>query len=147
MDKTIARMCTSVAPFTVTNVRTNCKSAYCKKTFFGQKNSRTEFDWLKFIHSEKATKFCEIFTLILSYIVPVKSKVKILQNFVAFLEYMNFTWNYRTFLRLLFPNLFYQRNTQGNLRHNKSWRRLKVRVSEDKEVLGTFLIQFSIVLS
>ena len=46
---------------------------------------------LKFIYSEKATKFCEIFTLILSYvIVPVKSKVKISQNFVAFSEYMNF---------------------------------------------------------
>ena len=37
LDKTIVRMCTSVAPFTVTNVRTNCKSAYCKKThFFGK---------------------------------------------------------------------------------------------------------------
>ena len=32
---------------------------------------------LKFIYSEKATKFCEIFTLILSYVVPVKSKVMI----------------------------------------------------------------------
>ena len=39
---------------------------------------------LKFIYSEKVTKFCEIFTLLLSYVVPVKSKVKILQNFVAF---------------------------------------------------------------
>ena len=46
---------------------------------------------LKFIHSEKATKFCKIFTLLLSYVVPVKSKVKILQNLVAFSEYMNFT--------------------------------------------------------
>ena len=46
---------------------------------------------LKFIYSEKATNFCEIFTLLLSYVVPVESKVKILQNFVAFLEYMNFT--------------------------------------------------------
>ena len=46
---------------------------------------------LKFIYSEKATKFCEIFTLLLSYVVPVKSKVKISQNFVAFSEYMNFT--------------------------------------------------------
>ena len=46
--------------------------------------------YVKFIYSEKATKFCEIFTLLLSYVVPVKSKVKILQNFVAFLEYMNF---------------------------------------------------------
>ena len=45
---------------------------------------------VKFIHSEKATKFCEIFTLLLSYVVPVKSKVEILQNFVAFSEYMNF---------------------------------------------------------
>ena len=44
----------------------------------------------KFIYSEKATKFCEILTLLLSCVVPVKSKVKILQNFLAFSEYMNF---------------------------------------------------------
>ena len=46
--------------------------------------------FLKLIYSEKATKFCEIFTLLLFYVVPVKSKVKISQNFVAFSEYMNF---------------------------------------------------------
>ena len=45
---------------------------------------------LEFIDSEKATKFCEIFPLLLSYGVPVKSKGKISQNFVAFSEYMNF---------------------------------------------------------
>ena len=45
---------------------------------------------IKFIYSEKATKFCEISTLILSYVVQVKSKVEISQNFVAFSEYMNF---------------------------------------------------------
>ena len=45
------------------------------------------YTMVKFIYSEKATKFCKIFTLLLSYVVPVKSKVKILQNFVAFLEY------------------------------------------------------------
>ena len=61
----------------------------------------TEFGWgqmstkqlkmlFKFIYSEKTAKFCEIFTLLVSYVVPVKSKVKILQNFVAFSEYMNF---------------------------------------------------------
>ena len=35
-------------------------------------------------------------TLILSYVVPVKSKVEISQNFVAFRKYMNFTrnWNF-----------------------------------------------------
>ena len=42
-------------------------------------------------YSEKATKFCEIFTLLLPYAVPVKSKVKISQNFVASSEFMNFT--------------------------------------------------------
>ena len=36
---------------------------------------------LKFIYFEKATKFCEISTLLLSYIVPVKSKVEISQNY------------------------------------------------------------------
>ena len=46
---------------------------------------------LKFINSEKVTKLCEIFTLLFSYLVPVKSKVKIWQNYVAFVEYMSFT--------------------------------------------------------
>ena len=44
---------------------------------------------VKFIYSEKATKFCEISALLLSYAEPVKSKVEILQNFVAS-GYMNF---------------------------------------------------------
>ena len=46
--------------------------------------------YLKLVYSEKATKFCEISTLLLSYLVPVKSKMEISQNFVAFSEYMNF---------------------------------------------------------
>ena len=50
----------------------------------------TSFATLKFIYSEKATNFCKISTLLLSYVVPVKSKVEIFQNFVAFSEYMNF---------------------------------------------------------
>ena len=44
--------------------------------------------WLKLIYSEKATKFCQISTILLTV---VKSKVEILQNFVVFSEYMNFT--------------------------------------------------------
>ena len=47
---------------------------------------------LKFMYSEKATKFCEISTVDLSNVVPVKSTVEILQNFLAFSEYMNFTY-------------------------------------------------------
>jgi hypothetical protein len=49
------------------------------------------FDPLKYIYSEKATKFCEMSTVDLFYVVPVKSTVEISQNFVAFSEYMNFT--------------------------------------------------------
>ena len=53
---------------------------------------------IKFIYSEKATKFCEIFILLLTVCTVVKSKVKISQNFVAFSEYMNFknqSYNFR----------------------------------------------------
>ena len=45
---------------------------------------------IKFMYSEKATYFCEISTLDLSYVVTVKSTVEISQNFVVFSEYMNF---------------------------------------------------------
>jgi hypothetical protein len=50
----------------------------------------TYFSSLKFIYSKKVTKFCEISMVDLSYVVPVKSKVEISQNIVAFSEYMNF---------------------------------------------------------
>ena len=46
--------------------------------------------FLKFIYSEKGTKFCEISTLLLTGTTMDKSKVEISQNFVAFSEYMNF---------------------------------------------------------
>ena len=43
------------------------------------------------MYSEKATKLCKIFPLLLTVCTVVKSKRKISQNFVAFSEYMNFT--------------------------------------------------------
>ena len=46
---------------------------------------------VKFTYSEKATKFCEISTLLLSVCTVDKSKVEISQNFAAFSEYTNFT--------------------------------------------------------
>ena len=49
---------------------------------------------IKFIYSEKATKFYKISTVDLSYIVTVKSMVEISQNFVAFSEYINFNSAY-----------------------------------------------------
>ena len=48
------------------------------------------FKIVKFIYSEKATNFCEISTVDLSYEVTVKAIVEILQNFVAFSENMSF---------------------------------------------------------
>ena len=44
----------------------------------------------KFIYFKKATNFCKISTVDLSYVVMVKSMVEILQNFLTFSEYMNF---------------------------------------------------------
>ena len=67
-------------------------------------------DHVKFIYSEKATKFCTIFTLLLSYVAPVKSKVKILKSFVAFSEYMNFNKYFR-----FGPKLYFK------LSWNSSW--------------------------
>ena len=52
--------------------------------------SKNKNELLKFIYSENATNFCEISTVDLSYVVTVKSSVKILENFVAFSEDMNF---------------------------------------------------------
>ena len=46
---------------------------------------------VKFIYSEKATKFCEIFPILLTTVHTVKCKGNILKKFVAFSEYMNFT--------------------------------------------------------
>ena len=43
---------------------------------------------VKFVYSEKATKFCEISTLLLSTVDTDKRNVGISQSFVAFSEYM-----------------------------------------------------------
>ena len=43
------------------------------------------------VYYEKATQFCKISTLFLSTVNTDKSKVEMLQNFVAFSEYTNFT--------------------------------------------------------
>ena len=54
---------------------------------------------LKFIYSDKATIFCEIFPLLLTTVHTVKSKRKISQNFVAFSEYMNFNFAVRSYTK------------------------------------------------
>ena len=72
---------------------------------FKREQNVFEFDAqlaLKFIYSEKATKFCKISTLYLTVCIVVKSKVEISQNFVAFSEYMNFN-----FLLIFKQTVFY----------------------------------------
>ena len=61
------------------------------------KETKFCFVFIKFIYSEKATKFWEIFTLLLTVCTVVKSKVKISQSFVAFSEYVNFNYEYEIF--------------------------------------------------
>ena len=61
-----------------------------KNSLKTQKMHFCPFLSLKFIYSEKATKFSKISTNYLSYVLPVKELVEILQNLVAFSEYMNF---------------------------------------------------------
>ena len=76
------------------NVPTSAEKVLCnKKEKALVNNDFTLLLNVKLICSEKATEFCEIFTLILTTVHAVKSKVKISQNFVAFSEYMNFIKN------------------------------------------------------
>ena len=70
----------------------------CSLSFKRQGAKQASFLEVKFIYSEKATKFCEISTLILSVCTVDKSKVEILQIFVAFSEYTNFKAFYKAAL-------------------------------------------------
>ena len=69
--------------------------------------------YIDFIFIEKATKICNIFPLLLTVCTVVKSKGKILQNFVVFSEYMNFRHEKRCqILQTLFWVFQYSRNSQ-----------------------------------
>ena len=72
---------------------------------------------LKFIYSEKATNFCEISTVDLSYIVTVKSMLEISQNFVAYSEYMNFS-STKFALLFIFSDHMEQPNIRVKIRQN-----------------------------
>ena len=76
---------------------------------------------IKFIYSEKATKFCKIFTLLLSYVVPVKSKMKISQNYVAFSEYMNFKRKVKLTLYMFVNQSVVNFTTHGLVYSNSKW--------------------------
>ena len=67
-----------------------CRICWILKAKIKAINSINVHTDLSYTWSLEATKFCEISTLLLSYVVPVKSKVEISQKFWAFSEYMNF---------------------------------------------------------
>ena len=64
---------------------------YTKSNVYANTALLSSYFFVKFVYSGKATRFCEISTLLLSTIHTDKSKVEISQNFVAFSDYMNFT--------------------------------------------------------
>ena len=90
-DMILTEMCYLLLPCTASNQIDHPKlwiKGCTNEVIFCKIHSKME---LKFIYPEKATNFCEISTVDLSYVVTVKSPVEISQNFVAFSEYMNFT--------------------------------------------------------
>ena len=101
-----------------------------------QTTEQPETIGIKFIYSEKATIFCKIFTLLLSYVVPVKNKVKILQNFVAFSEYNDF--NRMIFLLVVEGFSYLLRNRRGqekNIGPGKFADMNKCRALTDKNII------------
>ena len=71
-------------------IRKKTQHSSYKPTSLSTTSQKMLVDKIKFVYSEKATKFCEISTLLLSAVHTDKSKVEISQNFVTFSEYMNF---------------------------------------------------------
>ena len=89
-------------------------TTYLMKEYTGQKNlTQHGLDpvEVKFIYSEKATIFYEIFLLLLTVCTVVKSKGKISQNFVVFSEYMNSKFYAYCILCSLFSNMKYPQNS------------------------------------
>ena len=74
---------------------------------------------VKFIYSEKATKFRKIFPLLFTPM-QCQSKGKISQNFVAFSEYMNFIISYLCTLGCVyfFPTAKFSRIMKSLLKGN-----------------------------
>ena len=70
------------------NLRRYWRDYYVDSSRMATSSSSAEVRKLKFMYSEKATKFCEIST----GTTWDKSKVEISHIFVAFSEYMNFEW-------------------------------------------------------
>ena len=87
---------------------------------------------IKFVYSEKATKFCEISPLLLSTVHTDKSKVEISQNFVAFSKSMNFNANVTyhvgnsTIAVILLNSYVSRENFDGKNFMKKGWVRQKM---------------------
>ena len=90
--------------------------------------------YIMFIYSEKATKFCEISTVDLSYIVPVKSTIA---KFVAFSKYINFTYQKQFDLTCsIHSDIQISKNLQGQIKCFKFL--LRIRKNSLHSLLGSF---------
>ena len=83
-----------LTPLLIHNLEQYCSVIFfCKKgpnDGWIDKESKISVDIVKFFYSVKATNFCKISTVNLSYVVTVTSTMEISQNVLAFLEHMNF---------------------------------------------------------
>ena len=73
---------------------------------------------LKLTYSEKATNFCEISTVDLSYVITVKSMGDIFQNFVAFSEHMGLQVSLKSHLDILTTTISGDIFVLSNIRKN-----------------------------
>ena len=111
--------------------------------FFGKDPISSEED----IYSEKATHFCEISSINVSYVVTVKSTVDISQNFVAFSEYMNFTCNtcigatYRESLKLTDSKDEASKFCEWNYSQNSNWKAWRISQSFASDKILTIKVE------
>ena len=105
-------------------------------------------DWilLNFIYSEKAAKLCEIFPLLLTNN-TYSQKGKISQTFVAFSEYMNFTYKgYTLVWAQLWSKAAQKKNQTKQWKQNpniftyKIWQRTLILICR----VATFSVEFLI---
>ena len=108
----------------------------CGSKLYRDLGSQLHFLRLKFIYSEKAPKFCEIFPLLLTTVHTVKSKGKISQNSVAFSEYMNFNWIIR---QDFLPSILFQLNRSVSSNANLKDQSFKKHIHFSLQPYGHFL--------
>ena len=90
--------------------------------------------YIKFIYSEKATKFFEISTVHLTFPTWDKYTVEISQNFVVFSEDMNFTYMFQWTISI-WKYIFVERHRIYSKKVTTIWQNWKVKLKSNFWVL------------